>query len=216
MKLIDLLVRELKYWPDDVHCMTQDSDGDLNWHNDNSTPELNDEGVTWKCDESWMDYHRGWEISDDWEKAIVTRDQYESALAASQKVEWDGVGVPPVGCECELSNAVEFYTHSGSTDFDEGTPVVVGGTVNFGLGDFVAVKVKGTNCITDINPCFLRPIRSEADKKRDAAGEAIYRAINWNHEGDVERNSRFEDYCKAYDAILAGKIPGIPGVKLED
>ena len=96
MKLIDLLVRELKHWPDDVHCMTQDSDGDLNWHNNKSTPELNDKGVTWKCDGSWMDYHRGWEISDDWKTEIVTRDQYEAALADKNDgwIEWGGGECP--------------------------------------------------------------------------------------------------------------------------
>ena len=30
----------------------------------------------------------------------VTRTQYEAALAVSQKVEWDGEELPPVGCEC--------------------------------------------------------------------------------------------------------------------
>lgn len=95
----------------------------------------------------------------------VTREQYEAAV----QPQWNGQGMPPVGCECELSTGVEFYTHSGSFDFEEGTVVIVGGKVNFGLGDFVAVKVKGSNCITEINPTFLRPIRSEADKKRDEA-----------------------------------------------
>lgn len=110
---------------------------------------------------------------------------------------WSGEGLPPVGCECELSTAVEFYTHSGSFDFEEGTVVIVGGTVNFGLGDFVAVKVRGSNCITEINPTFLRPIRSEADKKRDEVGLALYHAINWNAEGELVSPSRMEDYKKS-------------------
>ncbi|MEN0626668.1 hypothetical protein AAIG33_04405 [Phytobacter ursingii] len=136
----------------------------------------------------------------------VNRAQYEAALAASQKVEWDGIGIPRVGCECELSNAVEFYTHAGSTDFDEGTIVVVGGTVNFGLGNFVAVKVKGTNCITDINPCFLRPIRSEADKKRKETIDLMDKRFKEVlAAGSTEAMAIF---ATVYDTIAAGEMPG--------
>lgn len=115
---------------------------------------------------------------------------------------WGGEGLPPTGVECELSNAVEFYTHSGSVDFEEGTPVVVGGKVNFGLGDFVAVKVKGTNCITNINPCFLRPLRTEAERKREEAVKKIM-LTGWCQAAAEE----------IYDLVAAGKVPG---VKLED
>ncbi|MDV5528754.1 hypothetical protein QM137_14445 [Enterobacter hormaechei] len=141
----------------------------------------------------------------------VTREQYEAALADS-KPEWDGEGLPPVGCECELSNAVEFYTHSGSADFDEGTTVVVGGTVNFGLGDFVAVKVKGTNCITDINPCFLRPARPEAVRKRDEAVKEFVRQL-------IECVD-LHAMDKRQEAIVREKLysmlPTLPGVTVID
>lgn len=143
----------------------------------------------------------------------VTREQYESALVASKQA-WNGEGLPPVGCDCELSTAVEFYTHSGSTDFEEGTVVVVGGTVNFGLGEFVAIKVKGTNCITDINPCFLRPIRSEADKKREEAVIALSRVdpkvVPFEYGDKCSDGSLIGSaWYDLYDAIAAGKIPHI-------
>lgn len=171
MKLIDILVRELPKrgcWPVGVDNITQYKCGGLCFNSfDGCCIDA--------CPDISLEPHE--DGFPDWAYGVkVTREQYEAALASS-KPEWDGEGLPPVGCECELSNTVEFYTHSGSTDFDEGTAVIVGGTVNFGLGDFVAVKVKGTNCITDINPCFLRPIRSEADKKRDAAIEELVRLI---------------------------------------
>lgn len=140
---------------------------------------------------------------------VVKKEEYEAALAASKRPEWNGKDLPPVGCECELSNAVEFYTNIGSVDFEEGTIVVVGGVVDFGMPGFVAVKVKGSNCITDVNSCFLRPIRTEAERKREEVGLALYHAINWNAEGELVGPSRMEDYRKAYDAIAAGKIPGI-------
>lgn len=206
MKLIDLLVRELNHWPDDVHCMTQDSDGDLNWHNDNSTPELNDEGVTWKCDESWMDYHRGWEISDDWKTAIVTRDQYESALAALQKVEWSGDGLPTVGCECEYHDSNgEWYPVTIKYASDQ--LVVISG-----MTKFLGVE-QGTEIARDIiidKPKF-RPLRSEEDKKRDKAAKEMTRHAN-NDENRVF-DAGLRNCLSIYDAIAAGKIPG---VKLDD
>lgn len=138
-------------------------------------------------------------------KESVTREQCEAALAAAQQTVWNGEGLPPVGSLVEVS-AEDFdddwytikvaYVHNG----------VVAGIVqseNEYLNDQLEKFSAG------YNRAKFRPIRSEADKKRDEAGEAIYRAINWNQEGAVERNSRFEDYCKAYDAIAAGKVPGV-------
>lgn len=195
MKLIDLLVRELKHWPDDVHCMTQDSDGDLNWHNNESTPELNDEGVTWKCDDSWMDYHRGWEISDDWKTAIVTRDQYKSALAASQKAEWSGAGLPPVGCECEYQ-----YKVHGS-EWCKFECVAVDGKAVFGWSNNTPIAMQS-------NTHNFRPLRSEADKKRDAAISAMVKSTYGPNE------YTYQEICElVYADIASGKIPG---VKLED
>lgn len=209
MKLIDLLVQDAlngeHKWPEGAKFATQDEDcsvytyvgepvfdcGEWVDEADNNPAFFSRVGVI--------------ERADDFEICVITREQYEAALAAAQHPVWNGDGLPPVGCECELSNVVEFYTHSGSTDFDEGTTVVVGGTVNFGLGDFVAVKVKGTNCITDINPCFLRPIRSEADKKRDAAIKAI---IDDMRTIPCDLDLR-DEVAVIYDAIAAGKVPGM-------
>ncbi|HCI8581224.1 TPA: hypothetical protein NQG29_003278 [Enterobacter cloacae] len=146
-----------------------------------------------------------------WGKAIKP-DAFTLIAEREKLAEWDGQGLPPVGCECELSNAVEFYTHSGSTDFDEGTTVVVGGTVNFGLGDFVAVKVKGTNCITDINPCFLRPARPEAVRKRDEAVKEFVRQL-------IECVD-IHAMDKRQEAIVREKLysmlPTLPGVTVID
>lgn len=81
--------------------------------------------------------------------------------------------IPASGSEMELDCGVEFYTNDGTYCFEEGTRVIVGGTVNFGLGDHLAVKVKGTNVITDVNPAFLRPIRLPEDAERDREIEAM-------------------------------------------
>ncbi|MCK7258040.1 hypothetical protein L8O18_06115 [Enterobacter asburiae] len=90
----------------------------------------------------------------------VTREQYEAALAAS-KPEWNGEGLPPVGCECEVvdNDGLLRYGHGESGEVIahiENTAVI---RMSYGLGCF--------------NAGFLRPIRSEADKRRDEAIESI-------------------------------------------
>ncbi|EKT7902246.1 hypothetical protein P4R16_003195 [Klebsiella oxytoca] len=191
MTLLEILLRELPKrggWPDKYNVAH--TDGGL-FKIVFAGPNLLNFAAPWS---------EGVDISNG--DTLITREQYEAALAAVE-TEWNGEGLPPVGCECELSNSVEFYTHSGSTDFDEGTHVVVGGAVNFGLGDFVAVKIKGTNCITDINPCFLRPIRSEADRKRDE----ILSSLEVHLVQAYADNSGKTTERYLYDAIEAGKIP---------
>lgn len=119
--------------------------------------------------------------------------------------EWNGEGLPPVGVECEYS------LNSGGTwfkckiDYILGTQGLVMLADVFEGGQWVSFheydgKLK------------FRPLRTEAEKLRDEAGLALYHAINWNAEGEMVSPSRMEDYKKAYDAISAGKIPG---VKLE-
>lgn len=108
---------------------------------------------------------------------------------------WDGVGLPPVGVECEASI-------DGGESWDSWyTMAEDSGVVIFGYldGNHVAYGKRDM-------PIF-RPLRSEADKNRDAVIEFITGAID-SHGVDPINSAKF-----IYDAIAAGKIPG---VKLED
>lgn len=111
---------------------------------------------------------------------------------------WDGVGLPPAGCECE-------YVFNDSS---WGVVKVIGYD-----GDRVVFKPSGATyyAIAPSNKNIFLPIRSEADKKRDAVTSSILSAlvdiladVPWSNE---------EMSKQMYDAIAAGKIPG---VKLED
>ncbi len=159
-------------------------------------------------EEVWQDYDRlmrplGWfhdELCDDHRRqhhdadVKINRKQYESALAAS-KPEWNGEGLPPVGLPVELQ-----YWSDGKVE-------IVRVIAYHGNEAWVEFTDDCRNMLIG-NPQF-RPIRSEADKKRDEVGLALYHAINWNAEGELVSPSRMEDYKKAYDAIAAGKIPHI-------
>lgn len=118
---------------------------------------------------------------------------------------WNGAGLPPVGCECEyLDRNNEWYPVT--IKYASNQIVVICGTTNiFG-------EEQETEIAKDIQldkPQF-RLIRSEADRKRDEAVEAIDRYMP---EFIPDTPNDYYNAKKIYDAIAAGKIPG---VKLED
>lgn len=145
---------------------------------------------------------------------FVTREQYESAIAA-KKPSWNGVGLPPVGCECEFTlgphEPDEFDGSCGETP-KEGSIVNVVAHKTTSHGNKVAVvywdDAGAGRAMCLIGPC-LKPTRSEADKKRDAAIKAL---DNWLPEYTTDIPS-LDGAIAMYDAIASGKIPG---VKLED
>lgn len=202
MKLIDLLVQELPKrggWPHDALSITQDNDGSMCvW--DTNDPHY--DGFSWKhhtgnslmyfwCEDDAMP------LSCDHKESIATYWQYKEALAASQKPAWNGEGMPPVGMHCEIvdPDGVLMYGQGESGEVIshvENTAVI---RMSYGLGCFEAR--------------FLRPLRTESERKREAAVKVIKGLLMFDYGDDP----RVNDATVIYDAIAAGKIPG---VKLED
>lgn len=128
---------------------------------------------------------------------------------------WDGVGLPPVGCECEFTfgpyEPDEFDGSCGETP-KEGSIVNVVAHKTTSHGNKVAVvywdDAGAGRAMCLIGPC-LKPTRSEADKKRDAAIKALDNLIP-EYIKDIPS---LDNAIAIYEAIAAGKIPG---VKLED
>lgn len=118
---------------------------------------------------------------------------------------WGGEGLPPVGCECEYS------LNGGSTwwkckiDYIVGTQGVVMLCDTFEGVQYVQFSSYG-------DALKFRPIRSEADIKRHDAAQALCYAGGGI--GKVDESAGIGScWFDVYDAIAAGKIPG---VKLED
>lgn len=185
MKLIDMLVQELPKrggWPEGVNEIGQDYDGELMFYG-RGNPRTRIY-LPLSSDHRDIYCHNG---------DKVTKDRYESALAASQKPAWNGDGLPPVGCECEVSvNGGRSWCTYRVINEKNGVRLIE-------VGDLTE-EFQNNNWI-------FRPLRTEADKKRDAAIEAMQREAD---EGD---NWIYSEYEIIYDAIAAGKIPG---VKLDD
>ena len=199
MKLIELLVQELPKsggWPEGAEIAVQDADSQICFssHGDVYANKSQTDwyGGDWG-DGDWSNPFID-TIADDRHECIVTRHQYESALAASQNPEWNGEGLPPVGCECESKQ----FSQVDWTKFK--VVAVCDGHVFCCWGN-------GVSTALDSKMWQFRPLQSEAERKRDAAVEAMQR------EADEGNNWVYSEYEIIYDAIAAGKIPG---VKLDD
>lgn len=198
MKLIDLLVQELPKrggWPEGaVECCR---------HYGTNSIDFYDETGNWD-DDCYLKYGKDFakdciyeETSGSHRLQSVSRSEYEKALAASQKPAWSGEGLPPVGTKCRI------ITNDG--DFGECEILFVGKSLLVWRQDFTCQEGSGYH-----RHMKFRPIRTEAERKRDAAVEAI---DYWLPEYIPDTPNEFYHAKKIYDAIAAGKIPG---VKLED
>lgn len=114
---------------------------------------------------------------------------------------WNGEGLPPVGMEIEYSFAKVNYR----TDFSRGKVLA------YGMQSvFMEHWASKNEFIQPLDKIEFRPIHSEAERKRDEAVEAIDRYMP---EFIPDTPNDYYNAKKIYDAIAAGKIPG---VKLED
>lgn len=109
-------------------------------------------------------------------------------------VEWNGDGLPPIGCECELYDCEKWLEVQ----------------IKY-IGDHVVV-VHAFGCAMPERvfhlakyPDRFRPIRTEAQRKRSDICDKIYGAMT-----NAARKDNRSDMAEAvFDAIAAGTIPHI-------
>ena len=201
MTLLELLVKELPKrggWPEGADYAVQDNDGscDIKFGAGAATVSyeargvwVNDERSSWGID-TQESYIRDLKIlASDATTAIITRDEYEAALASS-KNDWDGEGLPSVGKKFEFNASAGWMQ----------------AVMKYCGESFAIIVLNGSETWLKLDGVKFRPIRSEADKKRDAAIESLMQIVCGPSQASATVN-------KIYDAIAAGKIPGI---KLED
>lgn len=200
MTLLELLVQELPKgggWPDNKFLfVTQDGNGNV-WSYPR-TPKYYPNTCIWGCHGG--DGRRLLSkklASFDFSSAIITREQYEAALAASKQPEWDGEDLPPVGCECMVKGEIRddnFYKCK-----------ILNHTIFRGI-DCAVFQTDKTVSVCSAK--YFRPIRTEAERKREEAAKSMLEVIESQKHRYTENA-----YMLIYDAIAAGKIPG---VKLAD
>ena len=192
MKLIDLLVRELPKhggWPiEAVECerFVDESNIDFydhygNWDDDCS--EKYGANFAQECVRE-----KGYSG----EKERVSREEYEDSIAALKQPAWNGEGLPPVGCECELF------------DCENWNPVII----KF-VGDKYVVTERTdlgyevVYCVAE-RPERFRPILTEEEVSRAHAVEFLAQIIEYRHGCNHVAMGRW-----IYDAIAGGEIPHI-------
>lgn len=103
MKLVDILARELKDWPDDylVEKITQDSDCMVfGWSE--ADPEMDDGYWVFSKRSKLTDWRPGeFAMAEDRNNALVTRAQWQAAVDALAKHEFIREGIPNIGTICE-------------------------------------------------------------------------------------------------------------------
>ncbi|MCK7176024.1 hypothetical protein L8P05_19060 [Enterobacter cloacae] len=127
-----------------------------------------------------------------------------AAIASASKQEWDGEGLPPVGCECE------YETNGYGIKKVRVECITMDGIAFTCLGE--DPKFSGLDCINIAQAHRFRPIRSEAERKRDeAVKEFVRQLIECVDHHAMDKNQ---------DAIvrekLYGMLPTLPGVTVID
>ncbi|MBC0853832.1 hypothetical protein [Pantoea stewartii] len=110
-------------------------------------------------------------------------------------IEWNGEGLPPVGCECEAFDGVSWF------------PVVIVGRYD-GFAFAWNYDYRKTLTVNDEHSINFRPIRTEAERKRREIAQQMCNLFGNGIEID-EKEGYGKAWLDAYDAIAAGKIPGI-------
>ena len=212
MKLIDLLVQELPKrggWPNGANYAVQDADGTVKFAK--TLTYLHYLAGEWRSNENGFDWIYGdrpfdgnfvtrW-TADDNHQAVISMARYECEISNNELQEqptneWNGDGLPPVGCKCEYQ-----YKVHGS-EWCQLECVAVDGKAVFGWSNNTPVALQSSTH-------NFRPLRTEEQRKRDAAVKAIKGLLMFDYGDDPMVN----DATFIYDSIAAGKIPG---VKLDD
>jgi len=191
MTLLELLVKELPKrggWPEGAKVIVQNCDDGL-VKTSVGIPHF--DNPVWVASENYWGIYTedidGLKVSTDADTAIVTREQYESAIAAQQP-SWNGEGLPPVGVNCEYKWQNDRWRTGKVCYLSKHTLLM--------MEIFDGEESESAYGIDDVT---FRPIRTEADRKR---GEAIDALISLG----VFTRPVAE---KTVDAIASGKIPGI-------
>lgn len=197
MKLIDLLVQHLGSnggWPIGAAVCAQDNDGEVCFY-ENSLIRRGGNYLVWLIsspNENRVVKRRIFmSQAEDMTESIINREQYESALAASKQTAWSGEGLPPVGLACE-------WLASGDHDWMEVKVLA------YHEDEVWLQPLNGAQSFTVGNPDDFRPIRTEAERKREEFAHACIAIDN-----NTNPSNSMEFFCSIYDAIAAGKIPGI-------
>lgn len=206
MKLIEILVRDLhKFggWPAGaVECQHFVDEANIDFYDANGNWE---EDCLLKYGAFAQEAVR--ERTQPCQAESVTREQYEAALAASKGMlinkpqpVWNGEGRPPVGVKCE-------HCPGGTTQhqWEVVTVVAVHENLVSGFTDYWLVREDGSSYLVG-NPYRFRPIRTEAERKREEVIDELV-SVFISHHGNPKGAEGYRSVAtKVYDKVISKKL----------
>lgn len=197
MKLIDILVRELKEWPADAEYLTQSILDKELYKTDGAGDDVDNLNsplyLSKQHDEEIFSY------------PVVSKEQWQAAVAEANKGKvWNGEGLPPVGAKVRVCRGICFWR-----EVDEwligGVVTVILVFLNKNGYNIATIELDDGNC-TCVRIDCLRPFRTPEQisaEEREQTIKDLYYTINsdedpahWKY-GVSER--RKADYAKAVD-----------------
>ena len=182
MKLVDILAWELKVWPEGVLAIEQDKRGTCLFRLDGE-PIPNYVGS----------------LADDAETAKVTRAEWQAAvdaLNAPKVVEWDGVGLPPVGLDVEIKRGNCTWIDGDEWQIGK-TATVMASFLNSRDIEMASVQFPGGHCECILARC-LSPIRTAEQVAAEERNKVIREMVA---EVTEEPRARHFAFCEVlYDA----------------
>lgn len=172
---------EVKYRKPSPYQFNNDRAGDFTWSHDGFGGDI-------------IAYRLTRDANDRANDDTIEQDLNECIGQGVDVPEWNGDGLPPVGVECEFKCA------TGEWVAVEITAIARNGVC------FVERGKNGENYVSSSSE--FRPLRTEADKKRQVAAQALCDSCGGT--GKVDESLGFGImWFDVYDAIAAGKIPGV-------
>lgn len=108
-------------------------------------------------------------------------------------IEWNGEGLPPVGCECEYK-----VRQAANQDWKTCTVIAAG-------KEHLIADAKGEEVVFFAPQIEFRPMPTEAERKRDEAIVALTFVLT-----SLPRDQHVTEWSQAIlEQIAAGKIPHI-------
>ena len=204
-KLIDILARELKVWPDNsladfpAMYVAQDDDGMLVTLDPEEKPDVSHLYIGSWSRLHWTGGDLTFEVSDDFKTAIITRTEWQAAvdaLNAPKVVEWDGIGLPPVGLDVEIKRGNCTWIDGDEWQIGK-TATVMASFLNSGDIEMASVQFPGGHC-----ECILARCLSTIRTAEQVAAEEREKAIKEMMQHGVDAgDSTIEYSCAAlYDA----------------
>lgn len=180
---------EVKYRKPNPYQFNNDRAGDFTWSHDGFDGDI----IAYRLQQPT----KSEQACDDVAEADDEADLNE-CIGQDVVTEWDGEGLPPVGIKCE-------HCPGGTTQHEWEVVTVAGVHKNTSTGftDYWLVRENGSSYIVG-NPYRFRPLRTEVDKARDEAIQSMTSVIDYRNGCSSKPMAGW-----LYDAIAAGKIPGV-------